>query len=45
MYRRGASELIAQKTKTTTFEADGYLEELRNEIQSSSLELFVTEAD
>ncbi len=45
MYRRRASDLIAQKTKSTTLQADGYLEELRNKIQSSALELFVAEVD
>jgi hypothetical protein len=45
MYRRRASEVIAQKTKTTILKADGYLDELRMEIQSSALELFVTKVD
>jgi hypothetical protein len=39
MYRRRASEVIAQKTKTMTLKADGYLDELRQEIQSSALKV------
>jgi hypothetical protein len=42
MCHHRASDVIAQKTKSTTLEADSYLDELRMEIQSSALELFLT---
>jgi hypothetical protein len=45
MYRCRALEVIAQKTKTTTLKADGYLDELCMEFQSSPLELSVTKVD
>jgi hypothetical protein len=45
MYRQCASELIAQTTKAVTLLADSYLDELRIEIQSSALELFIAEVD
>jgi hypothetical protein len=45
MYRRRASNLIAETTKATTQQADSYLDELRIEIQSSALELFVAKVD
>jgi hypothetical protein len=45
MYRRRASDLIKNSTKATTLQADTHLDELRLEIQSSSLELFVFEVD
>jgi hypothetical protein len=45
MYRRRASDLIANSTKTTKLQADTYLDELQIEIQSSALDAFVTEVD
>jgi hypothetical protein len=45
MYCRRALEFIAQKTQNTTLKADGYLDKLRQEIQSSALELFVTKVN
>jgi hypothetical protein len=45
MYRRRASDLIAHSTRATTLQADTYFDELRIEMQSSALDLFVTEVD
>jgi hypothetical protein len=46
MYRHRASDLIANSTKVTPLQqADTYFDELRLEIQSSALELFVFEVD
>jgi hypothetical protein len=45
MYRHRASDLIANATKASTLQADTYVDELRLEIQSSALELFVFEVD
>jgi hypothetical protein len=45
MYRRRASDLIAHTTNATRLTADSYVDELRNEIQSSSLDLFLSEVD
>jgi hypothetical protein len=46
MYQRRALDGIAQKTKTTTLQADSYLDKLLSmEIQSSALKLFVTKVD
>jgi hypothetical protein len=45
MYRRCASELIAHTTKATMLQTDSYLDELRNEIQSSALDLFLSKVD
>jgi hypothetical protein len=45
MYRRRASELIKNSTKATKLQADGYLDKLQIKIQSSTLEVFLFEAD
>jgi hypothetical protein len=43
MFRRRASNLVANSTKATNLQAITYVDELQMEIQSSAIELFVFE--